>query len=99
MLYVDPPYLGITRASGGEKYAVELLNADDHRELADALHACRAAVVLSGFDSPEYAELFDGWHSHRFATTTNRGGVSTESVEVLWSNRPFRDQPSLWDAS
>lgn len=97
LLYVDPPYLGSSRASQHERYGVEQMDTDAHSELAAVLRACHAAVVISGFDSPEYADLFGDWHSHRFATTTNRGGQSTQSVEVLWSNRPLL-APSVLEA-
>ena len=51
-LYVDPPYLGSTRASN---YRVEMLDDDAHRTFADALNGCKASVVLSGYASPFYA--------------------------------------------
>ena len=47
LLYVDPPYLGSTRASGC--YRHEMPGDDQHRELAEALHRCKAAVVISGY--------------------------------------------------
>lgn len=50
LLYVDPPYLRTTRSS--RQYHHELSSPEQHRELADALNACRAAVVLSGYPSP-----------------------------------------------
>lgn len=86
LLYVDPPYLGTTRVSGG--YRHEMKSAAEHRELAAALAGCRAAVVLSGYDSPLYLELYDGWHPVRIPTTTGQGGSREERTEVLWSNRP-----------
>ena len=48
-LYVDPPYLGSTRATN---YRVEMLDDDAHRTFADALNGCKASVVLSGYDAP-----------------------------------------------
>jgi DNA adenine methylase len=44
LLYVDPPYLASTRVTG--MYAVEMGEEPEHRELAEALKACRAAVVV-----------------------------------------------------
>lgn len=84
-LYVDPPYLGSTRATN---YRVEMLDDDAHRTFADALNECKASVVLSGYDSPLYAELFDGWHRKDLAAPTTLSG-DTDRVEVLWSNRPL----------
>src|SRR5579875_641577 len=44
LLYVDPPYLGETRSP--VNYRHEMGSEAEHRELAAALHAARAAVVL-----------------------------------------------------
>jgi len=90
-LYVDPPYLGSTRANN---YRVEMLDDDAHRDFADALNQCKASVVLSGYDSPLYAELFDGWHRLDLGAPTTLSG-DTDRVEVLWSNRPI-GEPDLF---
>lgn len=90
-LYVDPPYLGTTRATN---YRHELTGDDEHVALADALHECRAAVVLSGYDSPLYASLFPDWH--RLAIKAPPAmSHDTGRVEVLWSNRPI-GEPDLF---
>ncbi|PXY20345.1 DNA adenine methylase [Prauserella endophytica] len=93
LLYVDPPYLGSTRVSGG--YRHEMKTEAQHRELADALRGCAASVVLSGYDSPLYADLYDGWHVTRIDTTTGQGGTRQERTEVLWSNRT--PEPTLFE--
>lgn len=90
-IYVDPPYLGSTRATN---YRVEMLDDDAHRTFADALNECKASVVLSGYDSPLYAELFDGWHRMDIAAPTTLSG-DTDRIEVLWSNRPL-GEPDLF---
>ena len=90
LIYADPPYLGSVRS--GRQYHVEMSSDNEHRQLAAALRACRCSVVLSGYDSPLYAEIFAGWHQLRISTYTGQGN-HTEStdrrVEVLWSNRPL----------
>lgn len=97
LLYVDPPYLGSSRVSGG--YVHEMRGEAEHRELAAALRDCRASVVLSGYDSPLYAELYDGWHVSRINTMTGQGGTRQDRTEVLWINRapldmlPFTEVP------
>lgn len=91
-LYVDPPYLGSTRATN---YRVEMTADDAHVALADALNECKASVVLSGYDAPLYAELFDGWHRLDLKAPTTLSG-DTDRVEVLWSNRPL-GEPDLFD--
>lgn len=99
-LYVDPPYLGSTRAND-RSYRHELLADDEHRDLAAALRRCRASVVLSGYTSALYdEELFPDWHRTTFATGTGQGPDGSgwsNRVEVLWSNR--EPQPSLFDLS
>jgi DNA adenine methylase len=94
LLYVDPPYLASTRSQG---YRHELKSDDEHRELAIALESCRATVVLSGYASPLYAELYDGWHRYEIATTTANGKGDTGRTEVLWSNRALGGQAGLFE--
>ncbi len=93
LIYADPPYLGSTRSS--RQYLVEMSHDVEHQTLAEALHACRATVVLSGYDSPLYAELYAGWHRREFSAYTGQGNHSAERndrrTEVLWSNRPLGD--------
>ncbi len=95
LLYVDPPYLGSTRAND-RSYRVELISDADHRALAEQLLACRAAVVLSGYPSPLYDDLYDGWDRTEIATATGQGGKWDSRTEVLWSNRQL-GEPSLFD--
>ena len=90
-LYVDPPYLGSTRASN---YRVEMLDDDAHCTFADALNGCKASVVLSGYASPLYAELFDGWHRMDLPGATTLSGEN-DRIEFLWSNVPLVHTLSL----
>lgn len=94
LLYVDPPYLGSTRT---RKYRHEMASEAEHRELAEALHACKAAVVLSGYPSPLYDELYAGWHRVEIPTRTGQARTWQRRTEVLWANRPFRVAPTLFD--
>lgn len=96
LLYVDPPYLGSTRTG---LYRHEMKDDNQHRELAEALHACRAAVVLSGYPSPLYDDdLFAGWHRTALPTMTGNGtDGGKDRTEVLWSNVPLGQQLDLFD--
>ena len=95
-LYVDPPYLASTRNPG--KYRNEMGAEHDHRDLAAALQACQAAVLLSGYDSPLYRQLYRGWHRTEIPTGTGQGGSWASRTEVIWSNRPLRTHtPYLFD--
>jgi DNA adenine methylase len=96
LLYVDPPYLGSTRIWGNQ-YRHEMRTEDDHRELAEALRACNAQVVLSGYDSELYAELYAGWDTVHLPTSTGNGRQGERArLEVLWSNRAI-SHPTLFD--
>jgi DNA adenine methylase len=64
--------------------------------LAEALWDCASAVVLSGYPSPLYDELFEGWHREQIAASTGNGRQGEQArVEVLWSNRPLGAQGVL----
>lgn len=97
LIYADPPYLASVRTwTNDVAYGHEMHTEADHRHLAVALTAARAAVVLSGYDSPLYAELYDGWHRQEIPTFTgNATAGDRRRIEVLWSNRPF-PQASLF---
>lgn len=97
LLYVDPPYLGSTRTKSYDGYVCEMRGEQDHRDLADALHAARAAVVLSGYASDLYdRELYAGWDRHTMSAGTGQGDGWGNRTEVLWSNRPLGHQMPLW---
>lgn len=98
LLYVDPPYLGSTRTRSWDGYEHEMRGDADHRALAEALRAARAAVVLSGYASDLYdRELYAGWDRHTMTTGTGQGEGWANRTEVLWSNRPLGSQPSLFE--
>lgn len=99
LLYCDPPYLASSRNS--TNYRHEMPSEEQHRELAQVLNGCAAAVVLSGYDSPLYADLFGGWHRAELSAWTGNGirngatRAAGNRVEVLWSNRPL-GEPDLF---
>lgn len=90
-IYADPPYLGSTRAAN---YRVEMLEDDLHVQLAAALRECKASVVLSGYASPLYEELYPGWHRMELKAPTAMSGRAAEN-EVLWSNVELGAQPAF----
>ena len=94
LLYVDPPYLGSTRSFAN--YRHEMRSEEQHRELAAALADCRAAVVLSGYGSPLYDELYDGWHRHETGARADNATSDRARTEVLWANRPLGDRLDLF---
>ncbi len=100
LLYCDPPYLATSRNS--TNYRHEMAAEDQHRALAEVLREVSASVVLSGYASALYEDLYDGWHRTEMSAWTGNGirngATKTDGVrtEVLWSNRPL-GEASLFD--
>ncbi len=59
LFYVDPPYVMSTRSKSSVLYANEM-SEDEHIELAKILNAMKGMVVLSGYASELYKELYSG---------------------------------------
>lgn len=98
LLYVDPPYLGESRATK-DGYRHELRSSDEHASLLAQLRDCRAAVVLSGYRAPLYDDALADWWSVDIAASTGQGSVWSERVETLWSNRNIANHsPGLFPA-
>jgi len=102
--YVDPPYLGSTRDSlstgrRARDYAHDMTSPAEHALLAMALRACRGTVLLSGYGSALYDELYAGWDRLDVPvarSASNRLGAPSDRVhEVIWSNRPLATQTAL----
>ena len=60
-------------------YAHELTD-DDHRRLAEALHALRGMAVVSGYPCPLYRELYAGWPAVTRRARTNGPRAATEAL-------------------
>ena len=87
LFYVDPPYLPETRSSlqnkngnRGHYYRHDMAQAD-HEQLALALHGVRGFVVLSGYASSLYEELYAGWQRDEVRSMADGARARTE---VLW---------------
>lgn len=79
LFYVDPPYVFSTRTK--RSIYVNELSDHDHQELASLLHSLKGMVVLSGYQSTLYDELYAGWRViKRSATAQNGKG----RVECIW---------------
>lgn len=77
--YVDPPYVMSTRGPGDD-YRHEMDDAA-HRKLAAVLDGLEGAVVLSGYPSALYNELYGHWL--RVERSAQADGAR-ERTEVLW---------------
>lgn len=83
LLYVDPPYSTETR--GGGRYSHEM-SRQDHVDLAHELKRVSAAVMLSGYPSPMYEDLYRDWYQV-FIPTSSSNATDRARLEVVWSNR------------
>lgn len=78
--YVDPPYVQATRKPRQQRnYRYEMTDAD-HRDLAAVLHDLRGMVVLSGYHSALYDELYGDWLRIERRTYADGAQPRTESL-------------------
>ena len=108
VVYCDPPYVHSARSGGfrsndsqgGGDYRHEMTDAE-HVRLAEVLRSTPATVILSGYPSDLYHELYgDWWHTDRSVTSYSSNASTAgrgRRTERLWSNRdlggrlPFED--------
>jgi DNA adenine methylase len=86
--YCDPPYVPETRHEGSRSiYGCEMTE-ENHRELASVLKACKGKVVLSGYPSGLYDELYGNWRTVKFDMPNHAAGgrTKTRKQEMLWMN-------------
>jgi len=81
LIYFDPPYLPQTRTKAGQ-YRIEQ-NRQFHINAASVLLSAAGFVIVSGYASPLYADLYEahGWQRHDVEAQTNSGG---KRIESLW---------------
>lgn len=60
----------------------------EHRELASVLKECKGKVVLSGYPSALYDELYGDWRTVKFDMPNHAAGArsKTRKQEMLWMN-------------
>jgi DNA adenine methylase len=87
--YVDPPYVQSTRSSlrqkngnRGHYYRHDMADTD-HERLAEFLHTVVGMVVLSGYPSQLYTDLYSDWAFHDRRHMADGGRAR---VERLWMN-------------
>lgn len=109
VIYADPPYLGETRTGidaarrRSKHYLHDFSSEDEHRSLAKVLHQAEAMVLLSGYRSALYEELYADWETVEVAVqrpSANVAGGTGYATEVLWCNRSLgrTDALSLFEA-
>ncbi len=80
LFYLDPPYVFSTRTTS-KAYSHEMAD-DKHREFAELLYSLKGFVVLSGYPSAIYTELFEnkGWLRFDKEARVLGGSLKTECV-------------------
>lgn len=84
LFYVDPPYLQSTRKfRGSVRYKHEFDKDYQHIDLAETLKNVKGMVVVSGYDSKLYHELYSdsGWRCVRRNSQVMNG---SKRIECLW---------------
>jgi DNA adenine methylase len=86
LFYCDPPYLHETRDKASTLIYRFEMDEDQHRDLAATLNSCQGSVVLSGYPSPLYDELYRGWRTVSFdiANHSACGQSKARKTEILW---------------
>lgn len=88
LIYCDPPYVHSTRDENSRMVYHGEMSDDDHRRLAAILRRCKAKVVVSGYPSELYAELYSGWQVATFEIANHSAGGKRKQrkTECLWMN-------------
>ncbi len=85
LIYCDSPYFGETRTSiaGGRHgdYPHEFHTRADHVALARVLTVAKATVLISGYPSALYDDLYHGWWRTERSVTV-RAGTSSAGARV-----------------
>jgi len=74
--YVDPPYVHSTRSAAKNKAYRFEMSDNEHAELSKLLHSIRGHVVVSGYPSTLYSQLYKGW------TTEKRDALADEALST-----------------
>jgi len=88
LIYCDPPYLHETRDRNSRNvYGVEMTE-EDHYELGEALKGCCAKILISGYPSALYEDIFKSWRRVEFDIANHAAGGRTKARkrETLWVN-------------
>jgi DNA adenine methylase len=88
LIYCDPPYVHSTREQHSRNVYHGEMNDNDHRELGKLLRQCKSKVVVSGYPSPLYEEIYDGWRTVSFDIANHSAGGKKKARETerLWMN-------------
>lgn len=81
LFYIDPPYLHSTRTKA-KRYKYEMTD-EDHIRLAGQLKSVKGKVIISGYASSLYDELYRDWHREEKMTFADG---AKKRKECIWLN-------------
>ena len=101
LIYCDPPYVHGSRCKQSTNVYHAEMSDDDHKKLASVLAKCKAAVVLSGYDSPLYDSLYGNWKKVTRTIANHAAGGSRKGreTECLWIKPAKRRKNSILQTS
>jgi len=90
LIYCDPPYVHSVRETNSRSVYHAEMSDDEHRKLALVLRKCKASVIVSGYPSPLYEEIYSGWRTVTFNIANHAAGGKKKAreTECLWMNFP-----------
>jgi len=100
LVFLDPPYLPISKYADFKRYTKEQFYEDDHRRLAEAVHEAvdiGATVILTNSNHPLVHELFSDYEIHVVQTRRNISsvGASRRGEDVIVVARPKTKRQSI----
>ncbi len=86
LFYLDPPYLGETRAT--DKVYEHEMAIEEHKDLLNIIRECKGNVMLSGYPSELYDSQLSNWNRHEFVLPNQAAGGKQKRrmIEVVWCN-------------
>lgn len=85
LFFLDPPYVHSTRDDHHKGYAAEM-STGEHIMLAQLLQRIKGKVVLCGYPSVLYEQLYADWRKVTKQTSASSQNGSTIRTECLWMN-------------
>lgn len=79
--YLDPPYLMSVRTDRSRDYNHEMTD-EDHVELARFARNLKGMVIVSGYESALYDEIYEGWQKKTHAAVADGGKHRTEVLYI-----------------
>lgn len=97
LFYVDPPYLPETRSKKWRDKAYKYeMTTEEHTRLAEALRSVKGMVVLSGYPSDKYKDMFPEWEVRQKTSLADKAIITQECLWLSPSVSRGIQQPSLF---